>query len=94
MLGHLLQVARKVADEEKMEKGYRVGKVPLCGAAGRSDRGEREGVGEGGEGGRERERDCYIIFHTVINNGRHGCQSVYHLHLHVMGGRQFDWPPG
>ena len=31
---------------------------------------------------------------AVINNGRHGCQSVYHLHIHVMGGRQFNWPPG
>ncbi|XP_047513631.1 adenosine 5'-monophosphoramidase HINT1-like [Pieris napi] len=30
----------------------------------------------------------------VINNGRHGAQSVYHLHLHVLGGRQMGWPPG
>ncbi|CAG4949109.1 unnamed protein product [Parnassius apollo] len=30
----------------------------------------------------------------VVNNGRHGAQSVYHLHLHVMGGRQMGWPPG
>ncbi|RZR96266.1 hypothetical protein BHM03_00025262, partial [Ensete ventricosum] len=22
------------------------------------------------------------------------CQSVYHLHLHVLGGRQLKWPPG
>ncbi|KAI3413795.1 Histidine triad nucleotide-binding protein 1 [Globodera pallida] len=33
-------------------------------------------------------------FRVVINNGRHGCQSVYHLHLHVLGGRQLGWPPG
>ncbi|XP_049883943.1 adenosine 5'-monophosphoramidase HINT1-like [Pectinophora gossypiella] len=30
----------------------------------------------------------------VINNGRDGAQSVYHLHLHVIGGRQMGWPPG
>ncbi|KAI2795824.1 hypothetical protein BLOT_016464, partial [Blomia tropicalis] len=31
---------------------------------------------------------------TVVNNGRHGCQSVYHLHIHVIGGQQLGWPPG
>ena len=30
----------------------------------------------------------------VINNGPEGCQSVYHLHLHVIGGKQLSWPPG
>ncbi|CAG9576887.1 unnamed protein product [Danaus chrysippus] len=30
----------------------------------------------------------------VINNGVQGAQSVYHLHLHVLGGRQMKWPPG
>ena len=33
-------------------------------------------------------------FRTVINCGRHGGQSVYHLHVHIMGGRWFTWPPG
>ena len=33
-------------------------------------------------------------FRTVINNGPDGCQSVYHLHVHVLGGRQMTWPPG
>ncbi|KAI1285922.1 Histidine triad nucleotide-binding protein 1 [Halotydeus destructor] len=33
-------------------------------------------------------------FRLVINDGRQGCQSVYHLHLHVIGGRQLGWPPG
>jgi histidine triad (HIT) family protein len=33
-------------------------------------------------------------FRVVINDGRNGCQSVYHLHLHVIGGRQLGWPPG
>eukprot|EP00948_MAST-09A_sp_MAST-9A-sp1_P003326 g3326.t1 len=54
ILGHLLFVANKVAQEnEKLTEGYRV----------------------------------------VINNGKHGCQSVYHLHLHVVGGNQLGWPP-
>ncbi|EPS66467.1 hypothetical protein M569_08307 [Genlisea aurea] len=33
-------------------------------------------------------------FRVVINDGPDGCQSVYHLHLHVIGGRQMNWPPG
>lgn len=33
-------------------------------------------------------------FRVVINDGQDGAQSVYHLHLHVMGGRQMTWPPG
>ena len=31
---------------------------------------------------------------VVINNGQHGCQSVYHIHLHVLGGRTLKFPPG
>ncbi len=34
---------------------------------------KEEGLGEDG-------------FRTVINDGKHGCQSVYHLHVHVIGG--------
>ncbi|KAM7348103.1 histidine triad nucleotide binding protein 1 [Cochliomyia hominivorax] len=33
-------------------------------------------------------------YRVVINNGKHGAQSVYHLHLHFLGGRQMQWPPG
>uniref|UniRef100_A0A915M011 Elongation factor 1-alpha n=1 Tax=Meloidogyne javanica TaxID=6303 RepID=A0A915M011_MELJA len=33
-------------------------------------------------------------YRIVVNNGRNGCQSVFHLHLHVLGGRQLGWPPG
>lgn len=33
-------------------------------------------------------------YRLVINNGVHGCQSVYHLHIHILGGRQMSWPPG
>ena len=36
---------------------------------------------------------CIILF-AVINNGVHGAQSVYHLHVHLLGGRQMAWPPG
>jgi histidine triad (HIT) family protein len=30
----------------------------------------------------------------VINDGVQGAQSVYHIHLHILGGRQLNWPPG
>jgi histidine triad (HIT) family protein len=33
-------------------------------------------------------------YRTVINNGRGAGQSVFHLHLHLLGGRDFRWPPG
>lgn len=33
-------------------------------------------------------------FRLVVNNGAGAGQSVFHLHLHVLGGRSFGWPPG
>ena len=33
-------------------------------------------------------------FRTVINSGADGGQTVDHLHIHVLGGRQMHWPPG
>ena len=33
-------------------------------------------------------------YRLVANTGRWGGQTVDHLHLHLMGGRPFDWPPG
>jgi histidine triad (HIT) family protein len=33
-------------------------------------------------------------YRVVINNGEDGGQTVYHLHLHILGGRQMAWPPG
>jgi len=33
-------------------------------------------------------------FRIVINNGPDGGESVPHLHIHVLGGRQMVWPPG
>ena len=55
MLGHLLRVAARVANEQGLsESGYR----------------------------------------TVINTGAGVGQSVFHLHVHVLGGRSMNWPPG
>ena len=33
-------------------------------------------------------------YRVVVNDGINGCQSVYHLHLHLLGGRKLGWPPG
>jgi histidine triad (HIT) family protein len=55
LLGHLLRVAARVANEQGLsESGYR----------------------------------------TIINTGAGAGQSVFHLHLHVLGGRALNWPPG
>ncbi len=40
-----------------------------------------EGIAEGG-------------FRTVINTGEDGGQTVPHLHIHIIGGRSLQWPPG
>nr|CCA14803.1 14 kDa zincbinding protein putative [Albugo laibachii Nc14] len=54
ILGHLMYVARKVAQDQGLANGFRI----------------------------------------VINDGPDGCQSVYHLHIHLLGGRKLGWPPG
>ncbi|XP_064970677.1 14 kDa zinc-binding protein-like isoform X3 [Musa acuminata AAA Group] len=41
---------------------------------------KQEGLGDG--------------FRIVINDGNDAGQSVYHLHVHLLGGRQMNWPPG
>lgn len=41
--------------------------------------------------GREASGEGYRI---VVNEGRAGGQTVFHLHLHVLAGRQMTWPPG
>lgn len=33
-------------------------------------------------------------YRTVINTGDHGGQTVFHIHVHVLGGRHLSWPPG
>lgn len=55
LLGHLLRVGARVAnDEGHAENGYR----------------------------------------SVVNTGAGAGQSVFHLHVHVLAGRQMNWPPG
>jgi histidine triad (HIT) family protein len=31
---------------------------------------------------------------AVVNTGAHAGQSVFHVHVHVLGGRSMTWPPG
>lgn len=33
-------------------------------------------------------------YRLVFNINQHGGQAVYHIHLHILGGRQLTWPPG
>lgn len=33
-------------------------------------------------------------FRSVINTGEQSGQSVHHIHLHILGGRDLNWPPG
>ena len=33
-------------------------------------------------------------FRLVVNNGARAGQSVFHLHLHILGDRELSWPPG
>jgi histidine triad (HIT) family protein len=42
---------------------------------------EGEGIAESG-------------YRTVFNCNKDGGQAVYHIHLHLLGGRQMGWPPG
>jgi histidine triad (HIT) family protein len=41
---------------------------------------EQEGVGDG--------------YRLVCNNGAAAQQTVFHAHVHLLGGREFRWPPG
>jgi histidine triad (HIT) family protein len=33
-------------------------------------------------------------YRTLINTNREGGQVVFHIHMHLMGGRRMGWPPG
>ena len=33
-------------------------------------------------------------YRLVVNNGAGAGQEVFHLHIHLLGGRAFSWPPG
>src|ERR1700704_3452754 len=41
-----------------------------------------------------REKQLMSGYRTVFNTGKGAGQSVFHLHLHLLGGRAFHWPPG
>eukprot|EP00477_Mikrocytos_mackini_P000406 GAHX01000431.1.p1 GENE.GAHX01000431.1~~GAHX01000431.1.p1 ORF type:complete len:121 (-),score=26.72 GAHX01000431.1:161-523(-) len=41
-----------------------------------------------------KERELEEGYRVVINDGKHGCQTVNHLHIHVIGKKQLGWPPG
>ena len=41
-----------------------------------------------------RENGLHNGYRTVINTGPDGGQTVAHLHVHLLGGREFHWPPG
>jgi histidine triad (HIT) family protein len=41
-----------------------------------------------------RERGIEDGYRTVFNVGHNSGQSVFHLHLHLIGGRRMSWPPG
>jgi histidine triad (HIT) family protein len=41
-----------------------------------------------------RQKSLAKGYRVVVNTGEDGGQTVEHLHLHLMGGRQMTWPPG
>jgi histidine triad (HIT) family protein len=41
-----------------------------------------------------RDRKLTGGYRTVFNTGAGAGQTVFHLHLHMLGGREFHWPPG
>lgn len=41
-----------------------------------------------------REQGYGDAFRLVVNNGGGAGQTVFHLHIHILGGRPFTWPPG
>lgn len=45
-----------------------------------SDIAKQEGIGDG--------------FRVVFNNGAKAGQTVFHIHMHILGGRDLNWPPG
>jgi histidine triad (HIT) family protein len=41
-----------------------------------------------------KEQGCEDGFRVVMNTNEKGGQTVYHIHMHVLGKRQMTWPPG
>jgi histidine triad (HIT) family protein len=55
LLGEMLQLAKEIAIENKLEKkGFRI----------------------------------------ILNEGKDGGQTIFHIHMHLLAGRHFMWPPG
>lgn len=61
------------------------------------------GIGEGDEklvgkmlrcAGEIAEKEGISHYRLVFNNGEEAGQTVFHIHLHVLGGRSLNWPPG
>ncbi|QAX81498.1 histidine triad nucleotide-binding protein [Candidatus Pseudomonas adelgestsugas] len=40
------------------------------------------------------EQGCEKGFRVVVNCNEDGGQTIYHIHMHVLGKRQMNWPPG
>ena len=77
---HILLIPRRhVASAAELTEGDGPLLGRLFGVA--ADLARSEGISDGG-------------YRLVSNVGRWGGQTVDHLHLHLMGGRAFDWPPG
>lgn len=41
-----------------------------------------------------KQLDLQNAYRLVINNGADAGQTVFHLHIHLLAGRSFNWPPG
>lgn len=46
------------------------------------------------DGARLAQENGIPDFRLVMNNGAEAGQTVFHLHMHVLGGRPLTWPPG
>ncbi len=44
--------------------------------------------------GKVAKQEGFEDFRLIVNNGAGAGQTVFHLHLHVIGGRSLSWPPG
>ena len=40
------------------------------------------------------EKEGVKHFRAVLNNGEEAGQTVFHIHMHILGGRAMTWPPG
>jgi histidine triad (HIT) family protein len=45
-------------------------------------------------GGEIAKKEGIDDFRVVFNNGAQAGQTVFHIHMHILGGRDLNWPPG